>query len=110
VIVRGAVRPPGWTAFPERALGRISLESRGDSLYRILSILYRALRSHEFVDEALVRFLIERRITEPPKSSPYDKISSVGRASVVGTRSGRLDNIPRTVHRSSYNLVVEWLN
>ena len=92
VIVRGAVRPPHWTAFPERALYRISFESRGDSLYRILSILYRALRGHEVVDEFLVRFLIERWIAEPPKASPYHKISAVGRACVVSTGGGRFGN------------------
>ena len=101
MIVRGAVRPPHGTAFPERALGRISLESRGDSLYRILTILYRAPRGHEFVDEPLVRFLIERRITEPPKASPYHKISTVGCARIVGTGSGRFDDIKRTVHFGS---------
>jgi len=63
MIVRSAVGPPHSAAFPERAFYRLRLEARSYSLNRIRSITFRAFRGHQLVDQSLVRFLIESRVT-----------------------------------------------
>jgi hypothetical protein len=85
VIVRRTVGPPHWAAFAECAFRRICLEACSYSPDRVLSISYGAFRCHEFIDEPSVRGLIQSRITQPPKTSQYDVVATVGCWRVIGS-------------------------
>jgi hypothetical protein len=57
--------------------------THGDSFHRILPVTYRVPGYHEFLNELRVDLLIERWVTETPKTTSNHEISTVWRRSVI---------------------------